>query len=199
MSATTTAPGKLDTSPLAALLPRLELAGGAAAALDGCTLVSEALSRLAGAGFLVEAARLCAHALPHREAVWWALQCAAHTAPADLPEADRAARDLAEQWVRRRSDEIRRAAMQKAELAGYGTPEAWAAVAAFWSGDSMSPPDAPKVPPPPHLPGTAVTGCVVLASVRTQPQRQADRLRRFLDSARDLAAGGAGRLAPESA
>ena len=87
--------------------------------------------------------------------------------------------------------------MDNAQKSGFGSPEAWAAVAAFWSGDFLSPPDQPKVPPAPHLIGTAVAGAVQLASVRGDPARQLTRLNAFLASARDIAAGGVGRLEPE--
>jgi hypothetical protein len=63
----------------------------------------------------------------------------------------------------------------------------------------MSPPDQPKVPPAPHLAGSAAVGAVILASVRTHPDRQADRLRRFIGSAQDIAGGGAGHLEQETA
>lgn len=190
---------KLDSTALTDLLPRLDLPAELAARTGACLRVSDALAQLEAAGALAAAARLAAHALPAREAVWWAVQCTMHTAPADLPVADRAARQLAEQWVRARADDVRRAAMAKAEEAGYVSAEAWAAVAAFWSGDSMAPLGQPKVPPPPHLTGTAVAGAVLLASVRMRPERQPERLRAFLVSARDIAAGGAGRLAEEAA
>jgi hypothetical protein len=194
-----TAPSKLDTSDLATLLPRLELPAEAAPAIASCTLVSDAVDRLAGSRFLVEAARLCAHALPAREAVWWAARCAASTAPADLAEADRAACALAEAWVRKPADATRRQAMERAQGSGFTSAEAWTAVAAFWSGDSMSPPEQPKVPPAPHLTGTAVSGAVILASVRPGAERQMERLDRFLASARDIATGGAGHLERETA
>jgi hypothetical protein len=87
--------------------------------------------------------------------------------------------------------------MKEAEQAGFGSPEAWAAVAAFWSGDSMAPLEAPKVAPQPHFPGLAVAGAVALAAARGQATRRDGRLKRFLASARDIAAGGAGRLEAE--
>src|ERR1700712_1297991 len=185
---------KLDTSPLATILPRLQLSPAASSHMGDAVLPSAACAALAEAGLLVEAARLCAHALPKREAVWWAARCAAATVPDDLPEPDRAACALAEAWVRRVSDETRRAAMAKAEQAGFASPEAWVAVAAFWSGDSMSPAGQPKLPPAAHLTGTAAAGSVILASVRGHPERQPERLRRFLASARDIGAGGAGAI-----
>lgn len=157
----------------------------------------EALDELARAGFLIEATRLLAHALPKREAVWWACMCARHVPQPDLPAADAKALETAEQWVRRQTDELRREAMDYAQESGFSTPECWAAVAAFWSGDSMSPVGQPAVPPAPHLAGRAVAGAVALASVRTRPERASARLRNFLASGREIASGGSGRLAPE--
>ena len=141
-------------------------ARGGGAASQGCTEASEALDRLEAGGFLVEATRLVAHALPKREAVWWACMCVSHTAPADLPAADRAAREAAEDWVRQQTDKARRMAWERAQAGGCRTPEAWAAVAAFWSGESMSPEGQPAVPPAPHLCGQAAAGAVALAAVR---------------------------------
>lgn len=190
---------KLDATALEVILPHVALSPAAAAALGTAGSPTEAIGRLADGGFLSEAAHLCAHALPRREAVWWAARCTEATAPATLTEAETDARSLAESWVRRVSDDTRRAAMAQAEAAGFQSPEAWVAVAAFWSGDSMAPADQPKVPPAPHLAGVAVAGAVILASVRDKPERQTARLGRFLASARDIAVGGAGVIDGEAA
>jgi len=190
---------KLGGGNFPSLCPRLALTPEAAAATDGCAQVQEALNRLEAGGFLLEATRLIAHALPKREAVWWASMCAAHTAPANLPQADKAAREAAEDWVRLQTDKSRRLAWDRAQASGCATPESWAAIAAFWSGDSMSPEGQPAVPPAPDLPGTAVAGAVALAAVRGDVTRQEARLRRFLESARNIAAGGPGRLPAETA
>lgn len=199
MPAQTPATGAAKLRPeLSPLLPHLQLGAPGMAALDGCDNSVEALDRLERAGLLVEAARLVAHALPAREAVWWACACSRHTAASVDQPSETAARDAAEAWVRRPTDELGRAAMKEAEKAGFRSPEAWAAVAAFWSGDSMAPPEAPKVPPQPHFTGLAVAGAVALAAVRGVASRRDARLRRFLVSARDIAAGGAGRLEAES-
>ena len=185
---------KIDV-PLAPILARFELPEDATPTVQGCATAAEAVAKLAAAGFLPEAATLIAHALPKREAVWWACMCARHTAPAangSLAELCAAA----ENWVRQQSDAARHAAFEMAQARGLDTPEAWAAVAAFWAGDSMAPPNLPKVPPEPHLCGTAVAGCVQLAAVREDPLKRQARLTSFLESARDIAAGGAGRLQP---
>jgi hypothetical protein len=190
---------KLDAVYLRTILPRLEFSKDAAACVGECEQPSEAVARLVRTDLLIEAARVCAHALPPRERVWWAARCARATASGELPAADRDACAKGEDWVRKPADATRRAAMDKAQASGFTSPEAWVAVAAFWSGDSMSPPDQPKVPPAPHLAGTAVVGAVILASVRTHPDRQPDRLRRFIGSALDIATGGAGHLEQEAA
>ena len=189
--------GKIQDTDFTAIRPRVGLSTDAASVLTNVTLVPDALQRLEASGFLVEAARLVAHSLPKREAVWWACMCASHTAPPDLPENDRLARELAESWVREQTDELRRKAMSNAEAGDFATPEAWAGVAAFWSGGSMAPEGQAAVPPAPHLCGTAVAGAIVLAAVRGDPSRQPARLKRFLESGRNIAAGGPGRLPPE--
>jgi hypothetical protein len=181
------------------VLPHLQLDEEGKTALGGCHDSIEALARLEQAGLLIEATRLIAHALPAREAVWWACACSSHTAACGAdPAAETKVREAAEEWVRKQTDEHRRGAMKEAETAGFGSPEAWAAVGAFWSGDSMAPPEAPKVPPQPHFTGLAVAGSVALAAVRGPATRRETRLRRFLVSAKDIAAGGAGRLEAET-
>jgi hypothetical protein len=190
---------KLSAAQLEDVLARCELPPEARVCIAGIGDTTAVIEVLARNEFLIEAARLFAHALPKREAVWWACMCALHTAPAEIGEPDRKARELAEEWVRGQTDEQRRAAMREAENAGFQSPEAWAGVAAFWSGDSLAGPDAQmKVPPPAHLTGVAVAGAVTLASVRINPAAKDQRLRLFLGAARDIAAGGAGRLAPEA-
>jgi hypothetical protein len=182
-----------DPTPL---LPHLQFSDEAASLLEGGTVA--ALARLEGAGLLMEATRLAAFALPAREAVWWACMCARHTASsAEHPVREAAVCAAAEEWVRRPTDAQRRAAMALAQEAGFNTPESWAATAAFWSGDSMAPPEAPKVPPGPHLVGLAAAGAVALAALRGKATLRDERLRRFLASARDVASGGPGRIEPE--
>lgn len=191
-------PNKL-MGDLESMLPHLQLEAEARSCLDGCRTVAEALDRLERADLLDEAVRLVAHALPARESVWWACACALHTsASSAASEPETVVRSAAEAWVRQPTDELRRAAMSEAERSGFTSPEAWAAVAAFWSGDSMAPPDAPKVPPQPHFTGLAVAGAVALAAVRGDANRRHERLQRFLGSAHDIAAGGAGRLEAET-
>lgn len=183
--------------PLGPLVPRLELDAEGAALLDGIGDAAAGVERLASARRMPEAVRLVAHALPKREAVWWACMCARSVPDPDLAPADLAALQAAEQWVRRPDEANRRAAEAAAQKTQFRSPEAWAAMGAFWSGGSMAPEGQPVVPPAEHLTGVAVAGSVVLSAVRLRPERQDARFDRFLAAARDIAAGGAGRMAPE--
>jgi hypothetical protein len=189
---------KLAGADLATVAERATLSAEALASLQGCTDVAEAILRLEAAGFASEAVRVMAHSLPKREGVWWACMCAANTMPDDLPASDRLARETAELWVRQQKDEQRRTAMAHAEAGGFQSPEAWSGVAAFWSGDSLSPVGMPPVPPPPQATGGAVCGAVALSAVRGDLKRHAERLKRFLESGRNIAAGGPGRMPPEA-
>ena len=183
---------------MAALLPSAGLPPDAAACVAGLDTLA-ALDALEAGAWLAEATRLCAHALPRREAVWWACMCARHTAPATLGEPDRDAFNAAKLWVRSQSDADRRTAFAHAQKAGFATPEAWAAVGAFWSGESLAPEGQAAVTPPAHVAASAVAGAVALSAVRDAPDRREARLRQFIASAREIGAGHSGRLPAEVA
>ncbi len=188
---------KLAGCNLIELQRRLALGAEAASLVAASADAQEALRRLESEGHLMDAVRLLAHALPNREATWWACVCVGYTAPPDRPAPERAALAAAEQWVRRQTEDLRRAALAAAQHAGFASPEAWAGVAAFWSGDTASPSAISSEAPSHPLTGIAVVGAVALASVRLNAERQRDRLARFLESGHNIAAGGPGRLAPE--
>ena len=98
----------------------------------------------------------------------------------------------AETWVRKPTDENRRAAMAAAQATNFQAPAAWAAVAAFWSGGSMAPAGLPEVPPGAHLTGVAVAGAVTLAAVQTDPQKADEKRKTFMAAAVNIANGGNG-------
>jgi hypothetical protein len=141
-----------------------------------------------------DAVTLMAHALPKREAVWWA--CLAARTLIDeqtLPEVV-AALEGAEAWVFKPSDETRRAAMERAHKTQFDHPAVWAAVGAFWSGGSMVAPELPEVPPAEHLTGLAVSGAVRLAAVSRNPESAPEKYRALLAQALDIANGGNGQV-----
>jgi hypothetical protein len=90
---------------------------------------------------------------------------------AALPAPQAAAVQAAERWVADPSEANRRAAQAASEAAGLGTPAGCAAMAAFWSGGSLAPPEAPVVPPGEILTAHGSAGPVMLAAVLTEPQK----------------------------
>jgi hypothetical protein len=180
------------TLPLSEVLARIEIDPPSRALIEGKATVPEALDLLEQQGHWIAAIRILGHALPAREAVWWACVCARRAPDPATTPADLAALQAADAWVRHPSEEKRRAAMAAAEAAGSRSAEAWAAIGAFWSGGSMAPPNLPEVPPPPELCGTAVASAVLLAAVRHEPEKAAERYPAFMASGRDIAEGGGG-------
>src|SRR5437899_8668487 len=69
-----------------------------------------------------DAVRFLAHALPKREAVWWACLCSRAAGGSNPPPQIGAALQTAEKWVVDPSEENRRAAMPAAEAAEFKTP-----------------------------------------------------------------------------
>lgn len=136
-----------------------------------------------------DAARFLAHALPKREAVWWACLCARLAHGAKPEEKIAAAIQTAEKWAVDPSDDNRRAAFPAAEKAELRTPAGCAAMAAFWSGGSLAPPNLPVVPPKEELTGHGVSCAVMLAAVLTEPEKAAEKYARFFKIGLEVAAG----------
>jgi hypothetical protein len=137
----------------------------------------------------LDAMRLLAHALPKREAVWWACVCTRAMGGTALTAPLAAAVKSAEKWVNDPSEENRQAAMPAAEAAGYGTPAGCAALGAYFSGGSLGPPNVPAVPPPETLTGDAVAGGLMLAVVMTEPQKAPEKFRTVLAKGVEIANG----------
>lgn len=156
------------------------------------------LRLLIDAAHYMDAVRFLARALPKREATWWACLCARSAlGESPAPEVMKAL-ELAEQWVLKPTEEHRRLTYPAAQAAQFGHPASWAAMAAFWSGGSMAPPDVPVVPPADNLTAKAVAGAVMLAAVQTEPEKAEATYRRFLEQGIDIASGGSGRLEQQS-
>ncbi len=183
------------TTDAAAVCALASAGGFKLAARDGAS-PAHYLNELIAGGKLEQAIQFLAFALPPREAVWWSCICTRTLFVEPPPRSLLEAVEAAEAWVRKPTEEHRRAAMACAQATDFRSPAAWAAVAAFWSGGSLAPADLPEVPAAPHLLGVAVAGAIALAAVQTEPQH-ADRKRaQYVASAVDIANGGNGRVNP---
>jgi hypothetical protein len=127
-----------------------------------------------------DAVRFIAHALPKREAVWWAWVCARRSAGENPQAKIKAALDATERWIAQPNDDNRRLAMTAAQKAEVGTAAGCAGLAAFFSGGSLAPPDAPPVPPGEFLAAKAVSGAVIFAAVAKEPEKAPEKFRSFV-------------------
>ena len=127
-----------------------------------------------------DAVRFIAHALPRREAVWWGWVCARRAAGDNPQPKIKAALDATEKWIAQPSEDNRRSAMAAAQKAELGTAAGCAGLAAFFSGGSLAPPEAPVVPPGEFLSAKAVSGAVIFAAVAKEPERAPERFKSFV-------------------
>ncbi len=126
-----------------------------------------------------DAERLLAHALPKREAVWWAAQCVRAAFGQQLNGADKAAVTVAEEWAAEPTEPNRRRAEAAAERTKHETAAGWAAAAAFFSGGSIGPADLPEVPPKETLSPQAVMVAITMSATfdpKQTPARHAEFL-----------------------
>jgi hypothetical protein len=151
------------------------------------------LDALIAADLLTDAMRVFAYALPKREAVWWACQCARQAQPEKPAPIDAEIVKASEGWVYRPNEQARRAAMDLAMKTEFDRAAHWTGAAVFWSGGSIAPPDAPPVEPSETLTGNAVVGAVLLAAVQPDAAQADAKRKRFLAQAADIANGGDGR------
>lgn len=134
-----------------------------------------------------DAIAFLAHALPRREAVWWALLCAREAAGDQAPPPTLASLEATKAWIAEPTDANRRAAFAAADAAGLGTASGCAGLAAFLSGDTLGPPGAPAAPPDEFVGAKAIAGSINLAAVADGtldiPARYAEFVRRGIELA----------------
>ncbi len=138
----------------------------------------------------LEAVKFLGQALPRLEAVGWAARVVRDLLPETL-ERDRPetkALRAALLWLGDPTESRRRAAYEAAEASDPASPEALAALAAFFSGGSIAPEDATPLPAPRDAAGRFASGAVMLAAARRSDM--AESLKKALDAGADIAANG---------
>jgi hypothetical protein len=136
----------------------------------------------------VDAVRLLAYSLPPKQAIGWATLCAREFARANPSDESRDAFEVIDQWVSDQTDENRRQAMKAAERAEFGTPAGSAALAIFFSGGSITPPDAPFIAPDESMMANSVFNAVILSVLSKEPEKSEDKYKLFLAEGQKLAA-----------
>lgn len=177
-------------SPTAAeIAARFELSPEARALLRPDLAPKAYFDLLVRGGLCKDALRFTARWLSKREAVWWGCLCAwDRDRPEPEESRDRALR-AAVRWVLDPSEENRQAARAVGKTAGAGTPAGGVALAAFYSGGSMSYLDLPAVEPPEDLTAQTIASAVSLAAHLGKPSQHDARLRQFLRLGLEVALG----------
>lgn len=111
------------------------------------------------------AVSFCAYLLPRRDAVWWGCQSLRRIQSQFTP-AEIAALDAAESWVQQPEEELRRAALDVGLATDNRLPAAWMALAAGWSGGSITPADYGMVPAEPYQTARALRAGLLMAMAR---------------------------------
>ena len=136
-----------------------------------------------------DAVRVLAYALPKRQAIVWANECARQFSETNPSDKFSTALEAVNKWLVEPNDENRRAAMKAAECAEFGTPPGSAALAVFFSSGSLAPPDAPVIPPQEYLTPNAVIGSILMAALLKEPEKAEDKYQVFLAAGQKIAAG----------
>lgn len=170
---------KVEAKTAGEICGGLDLSHPARKLLDAQVSPAEFLGRLSEAGLAQDAVGFLAHALPKREAVWWACQCVREVG-VNSGDTARAALLAAAHWVADPSEGNRRGAHHAAQQAE-GTPEGFVALGAFFSGGSIAPPEAPEAKPAQNVTPRLVTGAILLAAVASEPQKATQKYQRFVE------------------
>lgn len=134
-----------------------------------------------------DAALFLGQALPRFEVVAWAVQAVRDMAPPDLKPRDADALEASLQWVRDPSDTRRRAAFDAALAASDTSAQRMCALAVFFSGGSLAPPDLEPLLAPKEASGTFAASAVLTAA--TDSGRRQEGLHAALNLGDALAVG----------
>jgi hypothetical protein len=133
---------------------------------------------LAREGDPADAVEFLARWLPPRQRIWWGCLVLWYLYRHEPPAAVEATLAALVRWVEEPTDENRRAVRAAGDVLGSAHPAGALALAAFWSGGSMSAPHLPEVLPPPDLSPQAMTSTIRLA-VHSQPLDRSQALHQY--------------------
>jgi hypothetical protein len=135
-----------------------------------------------------DAVSFCAHLLPRREVVWWACTSVRMLCD-DMPE-HAAGIEAAEAWVHAPDTEHRQAAQEVGMRGPQNDPMAWLALAAAWSGGTVTVSPSKSIAAPPHLTAQAARVAVLLAARALEPAPRDARLDTCITDGMQLAETG---------
>lgn len=175
-------------SPLRQLCDRAKVGEEAMALLTDDSTTKEFIALLVKKDLFRDAIRLVAHMLPKREAVGWGCLCVRHLHTTQPEKPLPPVQSAVERWVSSPNEDNRWAAKQAADKDDPKTPSGLLAMAAFFAGPSMAPPNLQAVPPPDHVTSDIVGNVIILAGVLHQPEKAKEKYGVFMQKASALIA-----------
>jgi hypothetical protein len=180
---------RVPAATAAEVCQRFRLGRAAAALLRDDLTPGQFLDLLSAQRLFKDATSFVAHALPKREAVWWAVLCVREVAGPAAPELVAAALRAAEAWVQDPSEANRRAAREAATAAGASSPAGMAATAAFQSGGSIGPPDGREILPSEQATARGVANALTFAVLQPPAAKAPERFASFVAKGVEVATG----------
>lgn len=160
--------------------------------LNHDTTPSDYLDNLLKKEYFADSIIFLAHALPKREAIWWACLCSKTVMNKETKADDLASLTMAEKWVYDPDDKKRRMCGALAEKGEYKSAQNWTAAAVFWSGGSIMAEEEPAMEPAPYLYAHAVSGAILNAVGVSGADDIDIQFKEFIQHGLNIAEGGNG-------
>ena len=165
-------------------IPPLKIGDEAKALLQDGMMPAEYLEAVIGKELYPDAIRFLAFLLPRTEAVAWGAECVESIYGDSLTAEQKAALSSAIAWSKDPIATNCRIAKKAGEATNFSGPASWIAMAAFWSGDSLAPPNLSPVPPAEGLTAEAITGALMVSATSGKPAEAIGRYQAFLEAGR---------------
>ncbi|MGF1722364.1 hypothetical protein L4D20_20260 [Vibrio kyushuensis] len=173
------------------VIQRFKASDEALALLTEESSISETIDILTTHEQYTDLCQFFAHALPVREAIWWAAHCLEHRSE-DWNSSQIQCINTAKQWAQSPSEELRRKAELFANRLNVNCGPSWLAQAVFWNGSgSIVGPDLPQVMPDALLYSKAVAGSVNHAAALPEWQHSDRYYANAIEAAINIAKGNA--------
>ncbi|PMJ92419.1 hypothetical protein [Vibrio sp. 10N.261.55.A7] len=153
------------------------------------TSITDTIEALSNESHYFDLCQFFAHALPVREAIWWAAHCLDQRSDV-WSSSQKQCIETAKQWAQSPSEELRRKAELFATRLNVSCGPSWLAQAVFWNGSgSIVAPDLPQVMPDSLLYSKAVAGAVNHAAALPEWSHTATYYKHAIESAVSIAKG----------
>ncbi len=139
-----------------------------------------------------DAVKFYAHGMPPKVAINWGLMCSKELGDPATEEKRKPSVTAVENWLKTPEDATRWEAKKVADKSGMETSADCMAMAVFFSGGSITPPEknAPEVQPAPYMSNKFVAGGIEIAVVSFEPAKKEERFQKALDLGRAQLQGG---------